>query len=104
MASSERQPDFFLVGAPKCGTTAMHVSLREHPDVFMPAEKEHNHFATDLVPTLLELIGVAADPQIVHHDAGEFVFIGYNEFDVLGLIHLIRSGELWFVGENRDGQ
>ena len=50
MASSERQPDFFLVGAPKCGTTAMHVSLREHPDVFMPAEKEHNHFATDLVP------------------------------------------------------
>jgi len=45
-----RKPDFFIVGAPKCGTTALHLYLRQHPDVFMPAEKDHNHFATDLVP------------------------------------------------------
>ena len=30
-----RHPDFFLVGAPKCGTTSMSVYLREHPEVFM---------------------------------------------------------------------
>ena len=54
MKSGRRKPDFFIVGAPKCGTTALHDFLRQHPDVFMPIEKEHNHFATDLVP--------AADP------------------------------------------
>ena len=50
MTRGNRKPDFFIVGAPKCGTTALHLHLRQHPDVFMPAEKEHNHFATDLLP------------------------------------------------------
>ena len=48
--SSTRSPNFFIVGAPKCGTTAMHDYLSQHPDVFMPSAKEHNHFATDLIP------------------------------------------------------
>lgn len=29
----------------------MHAYLRQHPDIYMPAEKEQNHFATDLLPT-----------------------------------------------------
>ena len=45
-----RRPNFFLVGAPKCGTTALHVYLGCHPDVFMGTAKENNHFATDLLP------------------------------------------------------
>ncbi len=44
-----RRPDFFLVGAPKCGTTWLHVSLGRHPDVFLAAKEETNHFATDLL-------------------------------------------------------
>jgi hypothetical protein len=48
-ASSEvRGPDFFLVGAPKCGTTAFHRWLRMHPEVFLPVEKESHGFAPDL--------------------------------------------------------
>ena len=47
--TESRKPDFFIVGAPKCGTTSLHIYLRQHPDIFMPAEKEHNHFATDLL-------------------------------------------------------
>jgi hypothetical protein len=43
-----RVPDFFLVGHQKCGTTAMHMMLKQHPDVFMPAVKEPRYFATDL--------------------------------------------------------
>lgn len=30
-----RIPDFFMVGAPKCGTTAMCNYLGQHPDIFM---------------------------------------------------------------------
>ncbi|MDX1546897.1 MAG: sulfotransferase [Rhodothermales bacterium] len=44
-----RKPDFFIVGAPKCGTTALYQYLRAHPDVYMP-RKEFHHFGRDLRP------------------------------------------------------
>lgn len=43
------RPDFFLVGAPKCGTTAMYAYLREHPDLFLPERKELRYFGRDLL-------------------------------------------------------
>jgi hypothetical protein len=43
-----RVPDFFIVGAPKCGTTAMYTYLRQHPQVFMPFHKEPLFFGADL--------------------------------------------------------
>jgi hypothetical protein len=43
-----RKPGFFIVGAPKSGTTAMTVYLREHPEVFMPRIKELHYFGSDL--------------------------------------------------------
>lgn len=44
-----RTPDFFIVGAPKCGTTALYEYLRQHPDVFLPETKEIPYFGTDLL-------------------------------------------------------
>jgi len=43
-----RRPDFFIVGAPKCGTTAMDEHLGEHPDIFMAERKEAHFFGGDL--------------------------------------------------------
>ena len=43
-----RLPDFFIVGAPKCGTTAMFTYLRQHPQIFMPFHKEPLFFGDDL--------------------------------------------------------
>lgn len=43
-----RLPDFFVVGAPKCGTTALHEYLRRHPQLFMPSQKELHYFGSDL--------------------------------------------------------
>ncbi len=43
-------PNFFIVGAPKCGTTALYAYLRDHPHIFMPRVKEPHFFATDLKP------------------------------------------------------
>lgn len=42
------RPDFFIVGAPKCGTTAMYAYLRQHPDLYLPAKKELFYFGSDL--------------------------------------------------------
>ncbi len=50
------KPNFFIVGAPKCGTTSLYHYLRQHPDVFLPHSeteywryKEPNHFCQDLI-------------------------------------------------------
>lgn len=48
MAQIQRQPDFFIVGAPKCGTTAMNDYLRQHPQIFMPERKDITYFGSDL--------------------------------------------------------
>jgi hypothetical protein len=44
-----RRPDFFIIGAPKCGTTAMYAYLRDHPDLFLPERKELRYFGRDLL-------------------------------------------------------
>jgi hypothetical protein len=64
---SPRRPDFFIVGAPKSGTTALYDYLRQHPDVFMAPSKEPNYFGSDLVrlrtprPTLDQYLAYFAD-------------------------------------------
>lgn len=43
----EFKPDFFIVGAPKCGTTFLHNYLNLHPNLFL-AQKELYYFGKDL--------------------------------------------------------
>lgn len=43
------KPDFFIVGAPKCGTTALYRYLADHPDIGMSKHKEPHFFASDIV-------------------------------------------------------
>jgi hypothetical protein len=40
-------PDFFVVGAQKAGTTSLHHYLAEHPDIYLPAQKETKFFVDD---------------------------------------------------------
>lgn len=42
------RPNFFIVGAPRCGTTAMARYLGQHPEVFMAEKKEMHHFGRDV--------------------------------------------------------
>jgi len=41
-------PNFFLVGAPRSGTTSIWSYLARHPDVFMAYQKEPLYFGSDL--------------------------------------------------------
>ncbi len=34
-------PQFLIIGAQKCGTSWLHAGLREHPQVFMPEDKDN---------------------------------------------------------------
>jgi hypothetical protein len=43
-------PDFFVAGAPKAGTTALHAALARHPSLYMSAVKEPKFFLSDGPP------------------------------------------------------
>lgn len=56
-AEMDTKPNFFIVGAPKCGTTALYHALLDHPEVYLPRSnrpedfwihKEPHHFCDDL--------------------------------------------------------
>ena len=42
------KPNFLIVGAPKCGTTALWRYLNAHPDIFMSPRKDMHFFGSDL--------------------------------------------------------
>lgn len=44
---SKVKPDFIIIGAMKCGTTSLYYYLRNHPDIFMPREKELHYFVEE---------------------------------------------------------
>ncbi|MFK7848590.1 MAG: sulfotransferase domain-containing protein [Rhodothermales bacterium] len=76
------RPNFFIVGAAKCGTTSLYHYLRQHPEVYMPHSeaqywkyKEPNYFCRELIAwkglriddeqTYLELFKEAPDVKRV---------------------------------------
>ncbi len=78
-----RVPDFFIVGQPKAGTTALYSMLRAHPQIFMPETKEVGFFAPELAvgrpsrpdgrgnPTTLEGYAQLFEPARPDQRAGE---------------------------------
>jgi hypothetical protein len=58
-------PNFFVVGAPKAGTTSLYHYLDQHPAIYMSPVKEPAFFAPDLVE-LKQQLGIADpdDPEL----------------------------------------
>lgn len=46
--AAERWPNFFIVGAPRAGTTSLYYYLRNVPGVYLPPLKELHYFAVTL--------------------------------------------------------
>lgn len=44
------RPNFFIVGAPKAGTTSLYHYLDQHPRIYMSPVKEPNYFAFEVRP------------------------------------------------------
>ena len=79
------KPTFFIIGAPKCGTTSMANWLRANPQVFMPAEKEPCFFSPDLHPSLYGTLGeyeALFDPATPDHRAAGEASTTYLESEV----------------------
>jgi len=72
----EVKPNFFIVGAPKCGTTALYRYLRLHPNIYMPAKKEPHFFARDLgtypaIKTMEDYAALFQGAEPKHRRVGE---------------------------------
>jgi hypothetical protein len=59
-----RVPDFFIVGHEKCGTTALYLMLKRHPEIFMPAMKEPRFFTPEL-RSRFKRLGPGALPETI---------------------------------------
>lgn len=44
-----QNPNLFIVGAPKSGTTFLYHYLKQHPDIYFPNFKEPHFFGSDLI-------------------------------------------------------
>jgi len=64
-----KNPNFFIVGAPKCGTTALSTYLENHPNIFMSRPKEPHFFADDF--TAHRLIKTHEDYSRLFSKAGK---------------------------------
>ncbi len=72
---AETRPSFFIVGAPKCGTTALNDYLAQMPSVCMARDKESHFFGRDLTirrrrPTLEQYLRLF-DPRPGQSAVGE---------------------------------
>lgn len=45
-------PNFVIAGFPKCGSTSMHYYLEEHPEIFLPRQKELHYFSYEKLKKL----------------------------------------------------
>ncbi len=65
-AAHRNVPDFFIVGNPKSGTTALYETLRRHTQIFMPDLKEPWFFASDMRPRF-QPARAGATPTTLEH-------------------------------------
>ncbi len=58
------QPNCFVIGAPRSGTTSVYEYLNAHPDIFMSPVKEPDFFANPLLDTIhIPSAGATPTPQ-----------------------------------------
>lgn len=50
MTMQVKKPNTFVIGVPKCGTTAMAHYMRRHPEAFFSTPKETHHFLAEEMP------------------------------------------------------
>lgn len=74
--AKSKLPNFFIIGAPKCGTTSMAAWLSEHPNIFFSPIKEPFYFSTDIknssqINTEQAYVDLFKDASEIHIGIGE---------------------------------
>lgn len=97
-----KKPNFFVIGAPKCGTTSLAFWLSQHPQIYMSPIKEPHHFNTDhnyvLTPSRKEYEALFRGANEKHKAVGEAsVWYLYSEKAVLNIEVYTKSSARYIV-------
>lgn len=102
-----KKPNFFIIGAPKCGTTALSEYLRSHPNVFLSSPKEPNFLADDLkinpyyIKTWNDYLNLFSQVQNDHVAIGEAsVWYLYSTVAVKNIYRLNKNAKLIIMLRN----
>jgi len=77
-----RVPDFFIIGHQKCGTTALYLMLKPHPQIFLSDVKEPRFFVPELLAAdrklsklenYLELFAAASPEQLIGDASPQYI-------------------------------
>jgi hypothetical protein len=66
-------PNFFIVGAAKCGTTSLFDAISQHPDVFCCPVKEPNNFAFDPTEREAALVEARTRGDVIDAEISRFL-------------------------------
>ena len=90
----EKIPNFFIVGAPKSGTTSLHEYLKEVPEIYMSPLKEPNFFS---------ITNIKADDDIINpiRDKKQYLdlFTGVKNETIIGesTAHYLQVNQLFGI-------
>ncbi|MCB9741378.1 MAG: sulfotransferase [Alphaproteobacteria bacterium] len=87
--ASFRWPDWYLVGAPRCGTTSLFTTLSHHPQLYTPAHKEPHFFGRDL----------SVQPHTVRDEA-----LYLSLFEGARAEQRVGEGSVWYLHSQRAAQ
>jgi len=71
-----KKPNFFIVGAPKCGTTALCEYLKDHPQVLFSEPKEPKFFNTDFHESHRYALTMKQYLRCFKEDMNEYTAVG----------------------------
>ena len=86
------KPQFFIVGAPKCGTTALWHWLRQHPQIYLPEKKELHYFGQDLdmyhssLEEYLDWFKNAREDQIIGEASTSYFYSETAPYEILEFV------------------
>lgn len=97
-----KKPNFFILGAPKCGTTAMAQWLSTHPEIFISKIKEPHYYNTDHKNTIVnndrQYFSLFEKASNKHKVVGEAsVFYLYSKDAVFNIKKDLDNNDLKFL-------
>ena len=97
--NAAKKPNLFIVGAPKCGTTAMAHYLSLHPDIFVPKLKEPHYFMRDDMPikgalSYTDYISLYADAETHNYLVDASVWYLYGKKSIKNIFNYNPSSKI----------
>jgi hypothetical protein len=84
-------PSFFIIGGPRCGTSALRSYLGEHPNALLPGPPEPHFFCSDL----------RVEYQVTSFEEYLELFAEAREWSIDTVFIIKQILRVWYSDDNR---